>query len=137
MGFWGVMFQVNPGQAALLLAHNLELILVVVLRRLVDNEIKRQVAHTLAGYLTHVIRQVKGWSSAPVACSVRRSVPRATRIVRQPARLPASMSSRMSPTNQLDRRSSCKSLAACKSIPGAGLRQSQRLASPGTIPSGW
>src|SRR5436305_12963987 len=67
MGFWGVMFQVNPGQAALLLAQNLELILVVVLRRLVDNEIKRQVAHTLAGYLTHVLRQVKGWSSAPVA----------------------------------------------------------------------
>src|SRR6266705_4105176 len=67
MWFWGVVLQVNFRQLTLLFAQDLELVLEVVLRRLIDNEIQFQVSYLLCWHLAHIIGQIKGRTTPAVA----------------------------------------------------------------------
>src|SRR5260221_3415847 len=71
-GFGRVVFQVDPGQPALLGTQDLELVLEVVLWRLVDDEVQFQIAYLFSGYFAHITVQVEGWAATAVAFGATR-----------------------------------------------------------------
>ena len=73
-GVWlrGVMFEVNFRKQALFIVQNLELVLEVILRGLVDDEIKLQVPNAFRRHLSHIRGEIEGAASPSVALRAAR-----------------------------------------------------------------